>query len=45
MLNLHVPPRLARAGRFFTESDHGAWAVIAVGIVTFALIVAAFMWR
>jgi hypothetical protein len=45
MLNLHVPPRLVRAGRFFAESDHTAWGVIAVAIVTFALIVAAFLWR
>ena len=43
MLNLHVPPGLARVGRFFSESDHTAWGVLAFAIISAALIFAAFL--
>jgi uncharacterized integral membrane protein len=45
MLHLHVPPRLSHFGQFFAESDHTAWVVLLVAVVTGALIVAAFLMK
>lgn len=45
MLNLHIPPGLARFGRFFSESDHTAWGVLAVAIISGVLIFLAFLSR
>jgi hypothetical protein len=43
MLNLHISPGLARFGRFFSESDHTAWVVLALAIISAGLIFAAFL--
>ncbi len=45
MLNLHIPPGLARFGRFFSESDHTAWGVLAIAIITAVMIFAVFLSR
>jgi hypothetical protein len=43
MLNLHVPPTVARFSRLFKDSDHTAWAVLALAVASAAAICAVFL--
>lgn len=45
MLSLHLPTRFTRFGRLYSESDHAAWAVLAIAVVTAVLIFLAFLSR
>jgi len=45
MLNLHLPhPHgLTRFGHFFSDADYGAWAALAVAVVTCVAVLALFL--